>query len=272
MAVERVENQSAPTASASRLARRRLRSSSGFYTALSVASVVAVLLLWHFVISNTVEPLYFPSTADTLDVVGNLGSNLLVDAWATTYRVIAGLVLGVAVGVLLAVGMSASRTVTALLDPFIEMLRPIPALALIPFFVLWFGLGDTGKILLIALGGAVVMVVTVYEAIAHVPRIYVDAARTLGVNKLGLYRTVLLPAILPAFWSGVRVSSALSFGLGIAAEFMGAQDGLGYLILLARRTLDTEVMLVAVIGIGILSYACDRLIRVAARRTTRWAG
>src|SRR5690606_25006802 len=127
------------------------------------------------------------------------------------------------------------RTVTAILDPFIEMLRPIPALALIPFFVLWFGLGDTGKILLIALGGAVVMVVTVYEALERVPRIYVDAARTLGVNTLGVYRTVLLPAILPTFWSGVRVSSALSFGLGIAAEFMGAQDGLGYLILLARR-------------------------------------
>lgn len=241
------------------------------YLWLSIATVIGIIAIWHFVVSQVVPPLYFPSTASTLQALVNLGPNFLVDMWATTYRVFAGLLLGVALGVIFGVAMSASRAAAAVIDPIVETLRPIPALALIPFFILWFGLGDVGKIALIGLGGFVVMVVTMYEAFSHVPATYVNAARVLGVGKAQIYKTVLFPAVLPAFWSGLRVSAALSFGLGIAAEFMGAQSGLGYLILLARRTLHTEVMLIGVIGIGVLSYATDRIIRWLAKRTTRWA-
>ncbi|GAA3936868.1 ABC transporter permease [Microbacterium soli] len=218
-----------------------------------------------------VDPLYFPSTVGTWEALGTLGGNYLVAMWATTYRVVLGMLLGIALGVSIGVLMHASKLYSAIMDPFVEVLRPVPALALIPFFILWFGLGDLGKILLIALGGFVTMVVTTYEALTHVSPTYVGAARTLGAGKLRIYRTIYLPAILPAFWSGVRVSAATSFGLGIAAEFMGAQEGLGYLILLARRTLHTEVMLLGVLGIGLLSFLLDRLIRWAGRRTTQWA-
>jgi ABC-type nitrate/sulfonate/bicarbonate transport system permease component len=252
-------------------ARRRDRRERLRYYAISASSVVAVLLLWYFVIANVVDPLYFPTPQETIQSIRTVGTGLFVDAGATAWRVIAGLVLGAAIGTGTAIVMSASRTVAAITEPFIETLRPVPALALIPFFVLWFGLGDFGKILLIALGGFVVMVVTVYDALRHVSPIYVNSARSLGASDLTIYRTVRLPAILPAFWSGLRVSAALSFGIGIAAEFIGAQNGLGYLILLARRTLDTPVMLVGVILIGILSYLTDRLIRYLAARTTRWA-
>jgi ABC-type nitrate/sulfonate/bicarbonate transport system permease component len=144
-------------------------------------------------------------------------------------------------------------------------------IAMIPFFLMWFGIGEAGKLLLITLGVFAIIVVSTVEAIKNVPKIYVLAAQTLGASKLQLFRTVLVPAIIPQLIGPMRVAAALSFTLVVAAEFMGANAGLGFRILEARRLFSTDVIMLGVVLIGILSAIADALIRRCASYLTRWS-
>ncbi|MCY3781304.1 MAG: ABC transporter permease [Chloroflexi bacterium] len=238
---------------------------------VSILTVLLVIVVWYYFTDSLIPKLFFPSPMDTVLVVGRMEGVLVEYFIATMYRVVVGMLAGAILGVLCGIAMSWNKWINSILDPLIEALRPIPAVALIPFFILWFGIGDMGKLILTALGGFTVMVVTTLEAIKHVSPIYVMAARTLGANRLTIYRTVILPAITPPLIAGMRVTVALSFALVIASEFMGAQSGLGYMIMLARRTLQTDAILVGVIIIGITSWIVDRMVRIIGNYLTRWA-
>ena len=238
---------------------------------VSILTVLLVVVIWYYFTDSIIPKLFFPSPMDTVLVVGRMEGVLVEYFIATMYRVVVGMLAGAILGVICGIAMSWNKWINSILDPLIEALRPIPAVALIPFFILWFGIGDTGKLILTALGGFTVMVVTTLEAIKHVSPIYIMAARTLGANRLTIYRTVILPAITPPLIGGMRVTVALSFALVIASEFMGAQSGLGYMIMLARRTLQTDAILVGVIIIGITSWIVDRMVRIIGNYLTRWA-
>lgn len=238
---------------------------------VSIVTVLILVVLWTALTDSYIDDLYFPSPMDTIQVVGRMEGVLVGYFLATMYRVVVGMLIGAVLGVVCGVAMSWNKWINSVLDPLIEGLRPIPAVALIPFFILWFGIGDTGKLILTAIGGFTVMVVTTLEAIKHVSPIYIMAARTLGASRLEIYRTIILPAITPTLIGGVRVTVALSFALVIASEFMGAQSGLGYMIMLARRTLQTDAILVGVIIIGITSWIVDRCVRIVGNYLTRWA-
>ena len=238
---------------------------------VSIITVLTLIVIWTVMTDSYIEKLYFPSPMDTIKVVGRMEGVLFGYFLATMYRVVVGMLIGAVLGLVCGIAMSWNKWVNSVLDPLIEGLRPIPAVALIPFFILWFGIGDTGKLILTAIGGFTVMVVTTLEAIKHVSPIYIMAARTLGASRLEIYRTVILPAITPTLIGGVRVTVALSFALVIASEFMGAQSGLGYMIMLARRTLQTDAILVGVIIIGITSWIVDRFVRIIGNYLTRWA-
>ena len=248
--------------------RKRLLTSEA---TVSILTVLMVVVVWYYFTDSIIPKLFFPSPMDTVLVVGRMEGVLVEYFIATMYRVVVGMLAGAVLGVICGIAMSWNKWINSVLDPLIEALRPIPAVALIPFFILWFGIGDTGKLILTALGGFTVMVVTTLEAIKHVSPIYIMAARTLGANRLTIYRTVILPAITPPLIGGMRVTVALSFALVIAAEFMGAQSGLGYMIMLARRTLQTDAILVGVIIIGITSWIVDRMVRIIGNYLTRWA-
>ena len=248
--------------------RKRILSSEA---TVSILTVLMAVVIWYHFTNSFIPKLFFPSPMDTVQVVGRMEGVLVEYFIATMYRVVVGMLAGAILGVICGIAMSWNKWINSILDPLIEALRPIPPVALIPFFILWFGIGDTGKLILTALGGFTVMVVTTLEAIKHVSPIYIMAARTLGANRLTIYRTVILPAITPPLIGGMRVTVALSFALVIAAEFMGAQSGLGYMIMLARRTLQTDAILVGVIIIGITSWIVDRMVRMIGNYLTRWA-
>ena len=174
------------------------------------------------------------------------------------------------IGILIGLLMSRSRIVYAILDTVIEALRPVPPIALIPFFILWFGIGNFGKVLLSGLGCLMVLVVNTAVAVRNVPPIYVRAAASLGADSRTIYRTVVVPAIVPSLVSGWRVAAALAFALTVAAELMGAQSGLGFLVMVARRSLQTDVILLSVIILSIEAWFVDRAIRVLSNRVTPW--
>jgi len=188
----------------------------------------------------------------------------------TLSRVLAGWSLGAIAGITVGLLMTSNRVWFSITNPFIEGLRPIPPIALVPFFILWFGLGSFGQILLIALGCFMVMAVNTVVAVNNLAPIYIRAARTLGATRLRVYLTVVVPGILPALVAGLRIAAALAFGLAVAAEFMGAQSGIGFLMMVARRTLNTNTILLGTIILGMESFAVDAVIRKVCGHFTRW--
>ena len=130
--------------------------------------------------------------------------------------------MGVTIGLM----MSYSKIIDAILDPIVESIRPVPVIAMIPFLIMWFGIGEAGKIFLITLGVFAIIVVSTLEAVKNVPKIYVRAAKTLGASNNQIFRTIIIPGMIPGIIGPLRVATALSFTLVVAAEFMGAQQGL----------------------------------------------
>ena len=240
---------------------------------LSVAVIVVVLFLWWLLTSATgaIDPLRFPRPGAVADSAANLRGTLWSDAVATLARVVASWAVGSAVGVGVGLLMSRSRTVFYALTPLVEAVRPIPPVALIPFVILWFGIGDSGKIFLGALASFMVMVVNTVVAAGNVNPLYGRAARSLGASPGYVYRSVVLRAIVPELLSGLRIGSALAFAVVVAAEFQGAQSGLGRLIMQASRTLNTPSVLVGTIIIAIEAVLLDRVIKLLSDRATRWS-
>lgn len=240
--------------------------------ALGFLSLALVLIAWYVLtdVTGEISSLYLPSPTDVWDTLVQVRSTILGHSLVTLKRVLisfsAGSLLGVAVGLI----MSRFRIVFALLEPIIEALRPVPPIALIPFFILWFGIGDFGKLLLAGEGCFMVMVISTIEAVRNVPRIYVQAAQSLGARSAFIYHTVIIPAIVPELIAGFRVALALAFALMVAAELMGAQQGLGFMIMVARRSLNTSTILLGIIIIGLEAALADQVLRRLTRRLTAW--
>ena len=239
---------------------------------VNIASVLMILGLW-FGLSFLVDQLFLPSPKEifvrSIDVYGD---TILTDILTSLTRTIIGFLLGGSVGVLLGVTISWNKYLEWWFSPIVEVLRPVPVLALIPLFIVWFGIGELGKILLISFGVFVRMVVTTREAILNISSVYLDAAKTLGATKKGeIFRSVIFPAITPELIGGLRVAAAAAFGYCAAAEFLGAQRGLGYLIIRARRYLYTFGVMFGILAFGALSLLADRVIRYIDRNINEWA-
>ena len=246
---------------------------SRYWPIASLATLVVISILWWLLTSGlrVVKPLYFPSPEEVVSSFGILQDKLLTDAMATLQRVVVSWAAGSAIGIAVGLLMVRSRIAYFVLTPIVEGLRPIPPIALIPFIILWFGVGDSGKLFLSGLGCLMVMIIQTITASANVPPVYLRAARSLGASPNQVYRTVILPAIVPTLVGGLRIGAALAFAIVVAAEFMGAEYGIGALIMLATRTLNTPVVLLGTIVIGLEAFLLERLIRYVAGRMTTWA-
>jgi ABC-type nitrate/sulfonate/bicarbonate transport system permease component len=215
--------------------------------------------------------LQYPSPLYVIQTLIDMGPRLGIHVLATMARLLAGLAIGTCLGLAAGLAMMRYPLLYGLLNPQIETMRPVPPIAMIPFFILWFGLAEPGKVFLITLGSFMIIVVATIESVRNVPPIYLRAARTLGASEQQVFTTIVMPAIVPALVAPIRVAAAAAFGLTVAAEFLGAQEGLGYLIINARRSLNTGLILLSITIMGILSTLLDNLIRRAARFATEWS-
>ncbi len=231
----------------------------------------ALLVLW-IVVSELrlVRPIFVPPPEEVWKSL--LGMyRLLPGAILTTVAMtLSGFGIGVAFGTLSGLAMAYNKSIRDFLGTLFDFTRPVPVFALIPLFILWFGIGRAPQIALIALGTSVVLGVTTLEAIRNVPTIYIRAALTLGADRRKIYTTVIVPYIVPHLIGAIRVAAASSWGLDVAAEFMGSQAGLGYLIILQQTYLRTAgiVMLVAIYSV--LAVLFDTLIARLEERITPW--
>ena len=192
--------------------------------------------------------------------------SIISHSLVTIGRLLLGLLLGGGVGLLLGLAMSWSRWSRRLVDLPIQFLRALPLLAMVPLFQLWFGTYFIGQVLFVAYGVGVIFFAGTVNAVRNVPQIYLDNARSLGASRLMLYRSVILPAIFPAMRSVILLSLGAGWGAVLGAEYLGAQSGLGYVIVYAQQFAFLDRMfLIALLFILLTSISYWAVSRLSAR-------
>jgi ABC-type nitrate/sulfonate/bicarbonate transport system permease component len=243
------------------------------WTALRrLALPVTLLAVWAAVTeTRLVASLFLPSPTDLARSLMSLSGQLPGSIVASTTMTLLGFALGTALGMILGLSMAYSRFTRDVFGGVLDFMRPVPIFALIPLFILWFGLGATPQVAIIVLGTSLIIGVTTIEAIKNVPPVFIRAALVLGASRFDIYRTVIIPSIVPHLLGAVRVAAATSWGLSVAGEFIGAQVGLGYLMIVRQQYLDTSGVVLIVLIYCTLALLLDRLVVLAERPITRWS-
>lgn len=195
-----------------------------------------------------------------------LSGELIHDAIGSLGRVIAGFVVGASLALPLGLVMGASERVYQLMNPLIQVLRPIPPIAYIPLSIVWFGLGNPPAIFLIALGAFFPVLMNTIAGVRQVDGIYIRAAKNLGADQWALFTRVILPAATPYILAGIRIGIGTAFIVVIVAEMIAVPDGLGYRILEAREYLWSDKIIAGMITIGLLGLMID----IAVSRLNDW--
>ncbi|MBC8364275.1 MAG: ABC transporter permease [Actinobacteria bacterium] len=192
--------------------------------------------------------------------------------WASLSRVLKGLLIGTVIGIPVGFAMGLSRRLRGIFDPIVELFRPIPPLALLPLFIMWFGIGEQSKVNLLVWASVWVMIIAARAGVLGVGGSKVHAAYSLGANRWQILRYVILPNALPEVFTGVRVALGVSWGTLVAAELLGTEVGLGATIYIASRFFRMDIVVVNILVIGVIGVAMDIVMRVLEARLIPWRG
>lgn len=196
--------------------------------------------------------------------------SLLSNLWASTKRALIGLVIGGGLGLVLGFLTGLSELASKLLDSSLQMIRNIPHLALIPLVILWFGIGETAKDFLVALGTVFPIYLNTYHGIRNVDPQLIEMAKSYGLRGFRLFWQVILPGALPSILVGVRFALGLMWLTLIVAETISSTDGLGYLAMNAREFLQTDVVLLTIVLYALLGKVADLLAKGLEYWWLRW--
>jgi sulfonate transport system permease protein len=234
---------------------------------------LAILAVWEGaarsgVLSTRVlpEPLAVVKAAWSLIESGEMWQDVRVSTW----RAVSGFALGGGIGLLLGLATGLFKPVETALDSTVQMIRNIPALAMIPLVILWFGIEEEAKVFLVALGVFFPMYVNTFHGIRSVDPNLVEMARSYGLKGFALYREVILPGALPSILVGVRFALGLMWVTLIVAETISAQSGIGYMTMNAREFLQTDVVVVGILLYAALGKIADVLAKYLERVALRW--
>ena len=206
--------------------------------------------------------------AQTLSYLAHHG--LLAHVTSSTLRVLAGFAAGASLAVVLGAAVALSRRTEALLDPSFQALRAIPSLAWVPLLLLWFGIDETPKLVLIAIGAFFPVYMGVASGIRGVDRKLIEVARLYRLGRVELARRVLLPAALPALMTGLRNGLSLAWMFMVAAELIAASQGLGYLLSDGRETSRADIVLAAIVLLAVLGKVSDSVMLALETRLLSW--
>ncbi|AXK18837.1 ABC transporter permease [Bacillus toyonensis] len=234
---------------------------------------VIILIIWQLagvfgLVSKTVLPtpldifLAFQELIKTGELFGHLSISV--------FRAAAGFFIGGGLGVILGTIVGFSTRSEQYLDPSVQMLRTVPHLAVAPLFVLWFGFGETSKVLLIADGAFFPLYVNAFLGIRGVDSKLFDVARVLEFNKRKLITKLILPAALPNLLLGARLSLGVAWVSLVVAELMGSTEGIGYMIMDARQFSNTDIVFVGIIIFAFVGKFSDSLVRLLEVKFLRW--
>jgi sulfonate transport system permease protein len=234
---------------------------------------LALLLVWQAAaqagwLSSRIlpEPLAVLRAAWELALSGELFSHLKISAW----RALSSFAVGGGLGLLLGLLTGSFRRAELLLDTTLQMIRNIPALALIPLVILWFGIDESAKLFLVSVGVFFPVYLNTFHGIRSVDKGLIEMAHSYGLSGWALYRDVILPGALPSILVGVRFALGLVWVLLIVAETISAQSGIGYMTMNAREFLQTDVVLVGILLYALLGKLADTGARGIERLALRW--
>ena len=212
------------------------------------------------------EPLAVVKAAWSLIQSGEMWADVKVSTW----RAVSGFAIGGGIGFVLGLATGLFRPVDIALDTTVQMIRNIPALAMIPLVILWFGIEEEAKVFLVSLGVFFPIYVNTYHGIRSVDANLIEMARSYNVKGFALYRDVILPGALPSILVGVRFAFGLMWVTLIVAETISAQSGIGYMTMNAREFLQTDVVVVGILLYAALGKLADMLAKGLERVSLRW--
>ncbi len=224
------------------------------------------------------EPLYLPAPEEvwtrtiTIASEGFRNFTLVEHLGYSLFRVIVGFLIGALVGIPLGYAMGLSNWFRGWFDPIVEFMRPVPPLALIPLVIIWAGIGETGKIILLFLAALWIMAIAARAGVSGVKISKVHAAYSLGASKWQIMRHVIIPNSLPEIFTGARVAMGVCWGTVVAAELVAAEQGAGMMIMTASKFQNTDIVIMGIILIGVIGFGIDMLMRWAERILVPWKG
>lgn len=270
------------TAAASRAASVTLAAPAPIYRpprpaaadlALRITVPLALLLLWAIgSATGAIPPTVLASPAAVFEAGAQMTASgaLWAHLSVSLARAGAGLLLGGGFGLLLGLAAGLSRTGEALIDPSIQMIRALPFLALIPLFIVWFGIGETSKLLLIASAAAKPMYLNAYSGVRNVDPKLVEAARVFGLGRARLIVELYLPSAIPSLMVGLRLAMTMSLIALIAVEVINTSRGLGFVMLQAQEFFKTDVLVVCMVLYAVFGLGTDLFVRGLERLLTPW--
>jgi NitT/TauT family transport system permease protein len=222
--------------------------------------------------SGWVDPVFLPGPARVFERLLSwwLEDDLLTDAGISIYRVVAGFALSALLALPIGLLIGAFRPVEALLEPLTDFIRYMPAVAFIPLVMLWVGIDESAKVVIIFIGTFFQMVLMVAENVRGVPRAQIEAAQTMGATREEIIRLVLLQSAKPAMLDTLRITMGWAWTYLVVAELVAANSGLGYAILKAQRYLKTDTIFGGIILIGLIGLLMDQAFRWLHRRSFPW--
>ncbi|WP_106161591.1 ABC transporter permease [Hasllibacter halocynthiae] len=224
------------------------------------------------------EAIWLPPPEDVWDRLVGIASDgyqnftLLEHLGYSLFRVVVGFALGALVGIPLGYAMGLSDWFRGWFDPIVEFMRPVPPLALIPLVIIWAGIGEVGKIVLLFLAALWIMAIAARAGVSGVSIAKVHAAYSLGASKFQVLRHVIVPNSLPEIFTGARVAMGVCWGTVVAAELVAANQGAGKMIVTASKFQATDIVILGIVLIGIVGFAIDVLMRLAENALVPWKG
>lgn len=241
--------------------------------AISMCTILAFFLVWalaaHF---RLVPPVFLPSPAAvlwkfyTVAITGFVDATLWQHLSASLIRVFAALFFSLLVAIPVGIAIGVSTIGRGIFDPILEFLRPIPPLAYLPLVIIWFGIGESSKILVIAIAMLAPIAISTASGVRGVSLDRINAARTLGASRIQLVLNVILPSATPSILTGLRIALGTGWTTLVAAELVAATRGLGFMIQSAAQFLVTDVVIMGIFTIAIIAF----ILEVGLRRLERW--
>ena len=247
---------------------------------LSIATLLVLVVVWWAVTAlKLISPLFLPAPQQVLHQLyviaspqGFMDATLWQHLAASLTRILIALLAAVVIGVPVGIAMGLNDTVRGILDPLIELYRPVPPLAYLPLMVIWFGIGETSKILLIYLAIFAPVALSAVAGVRSVSQVRVRAAQALGASKLQVLRYVVLPSALPEILTGIRIGLGVGWSTLVAAELIAATRGLGFMVQSAGEFLATDVVIAGISVIALIAFSLEIGLRALQRKLTPWHG
>jgi taurine transport system permease protein len=246
---------------------------------VSAITIAVALLVWSISAElQLVSPVFLPSPQAvaakfvTVATTGYVDATLLQHLAASLGRVFAALVFAILVGIPVGLAIGLSNIGRGIFDPLLEFLRPIPPLAYLPLVIIWFGIGEPAKILVIAIAMVAPIALSTASGVRGVQQDRLNAARSFGASRADVIRHVVLPSALPSIITGLRIALGAGWTTLVAAELVAATRGLGFMIQSAAQFLVTDVVMMGIFVIAAVAFVLEFAIRKLERLLVPWAG